>query len=257
MTIENGNIPLFFQFYLSIRNEIIRGDLQPGDRIPAIDELVKQYGVSQSSIIKALTLLEEAGFIHKKQRIGIHVCNNPVRVISELSPSLGEEVKKLTTLKRKVISAEWILPPKRVIHYFKKDKNNILKDGKIFLMRRLLTSTKESWRRRLSDLYIPAFLYDKVFLDSELDIVVLEKVLNTDTLGYGMITSIENIHPWNCDVKTARYLRIPNGTPIFQTTIRFYSANEELLWISEAYTTAQTIVRKVQTKGPKKKKQKS
>jgi len=50
MTIQDGNIPLFFQFYLTLKNEIHLGDRQPGERIPTIVELHKEYGVSQITV---------------------------------------------------------------------------------------------------------------------------------------------------------------------------------------------------------------
>jgi GntR family transcriptional regulator len=249
MTIESGNISLFFQFFLTIRNEIVRGDRQPGERLPTVEQLSKQYGISIPSILKALTLLEQAGLVTKKQGVGIHVCDNPVHPVSKLSSSLSEELKKIKSLKHKIISAEWIDPPKRISYVFRQNLN-ALKKGKIFRIRRVWKSKKESWRRRLSDVYVPAFLHSDIFKNSETDVIVLKKIFETDEYASEAIKSIETIYPWNCDVEMARYLEIPDGIPIFQTTNRYYAESGKLLWIGEAYTTASAVVRELQIEGP-------
>jgi GntR family transcriptional regulator len=256
MTIENGNIPLFFQFYLRIRNDIIRGDLQPGERIPTIDQLVQDYDMSQSSILKGLTLLERAELIQKKRSIGIHVRKNIGPVVAGFSPSLNEELNLLKAQKRRLISAKWIEPPKRTVHFFKQN-HDVFKDGKIFRIRRIWTLKKNLRWRRLSDVYLPYFLHRDIIKGKKVDLIFIQEVLNSDIYGAGKIISIETIHPWFCDAKLSQYLKIPNGTPIFQQTIRNYSEDQRLLWINEIYPTSQTLIREMQTVGSKNKKNRS
>ncbi len=75
-TFREGNIPLYFQFYLMIRNNILLGEIEPGTRIPTIDELNRIFQVSHATIRKALALLEKNRLIIKKRGTGIMVREN-------------------------------------------------------------------------------------------------------------------------------------------------------------------------------------
>ncbi|MBW2370232.1 MAG: GntR family transcriptional regulator, partial [Deltaproteobacteria bacterium] len=244
-TIKDGHIPLFFQFYLELKNEIDLGDRLPGERIPTIIELHKEYGVSQITVRKALALLQEAGLITKKQRRGIFVCQDLDRVITSHSRSYHDEMKRLETLTRQLISSEWIVPPRRIKLLFE-GKPGVFRDGRIFHMQRLWISKKETWRRRLTNVYVPAILYDKIAPDGQTDFVVLEEIGKIKkSLGIPKtITSIETIYPWLCDAQASMFLSLPDGTPIFQRTWKHYAPTGELVWMSESLTTANSIVRK-------------
>ena len=245
MTIQDGNIPLFFQFYLKLKNEIHLGDRLPGERIPTIEALHQAYGVSQITVRKALVLLQQAGLITKKQRRGIFVCRDLDRVITSHSRSYHDEINRLETLTRRLISSEWIEPPRRITLLFN-GQPNVLRDGRIFRMRRLWISKKEIWRRRLTDVYVPANLYDKIAPDGRSDFVVLEELVKIKKLLPTLegLNNTETIYPWICDVESSTFLGLPDGTPIFQRTWKHYTPTGELVWMSESLTTANSIVRK-------------
>ena len=73
MEFKEGNIPLYFQFYLKIKNDILLGEIEPGSRMPNIEGLHDQYGVSHATVRRALALLEKEGLIIKKRGLGIIV----------------------------------------------------------------------------------------------------------------------------------------------------------------------------------------
>ena len=54
----------------------MNGQLQPGDKLPTEEDLVKQFGVSQITIRNALSNLERDGLIVRNRHFG-HVARNP------------------------------------------------------------------------------------------------------------------------------------------------------------------------------------
>ncbi|MGW0808964.1 FadR/GntR family transcriptional regulator [Nonomuraea sp. NPDC002799] len=47
----------------SIRSQIARGELQPGDRFPAEDELMEVFGIARTTLREALRILESEGLV--------------------------------------------------------------------------------------------------------------------------------------------------------------------------------------------------
>lgn len=62
--------------YQSIKNDIETGVLQPGSKLQAERELVKEYGVSRSSIREAIKLLATTGHVVTETRKGTFISQN-------------------------------------------------------------------------------------------------------------------------------------------------------------------------------------
>ncbi len=54
----------------SLRNLIVEGQLQPGDRLPSEKVLAAQWGVCRMTAHRAMSELEREGFVHRKRRVG-------------------------------------------------------------------------------------------------------------------------------------------------------------------------------------------
>lgn len=73
-TVDPGNpLPLYFQVYTSLSERIKSGEFNPGDVLPAERQLVKDYGVSRITIVKALDLLERDHLIERQHGRGTFV----------------------------------------------------------------------------------------------------------------------------------------------------------------------------------------
>lgn len=73
-----------------IKNLIMAGKLQPGDKLPPERSLAAALGVGRSSLREAINVLETMGFVEKRKRKGIFVrsisapiLSNPLRTILE------------------------------------------------------------------------------------------------------------------------------------------------------------------------------
>ncbi len=53
------------------------GYLKAGDRLPTVRALEKQYRVSRNTVLQALTLLEEQGYVQRRQGAGVFVSDYP------------------------------------------------------------------------------------------------------------------------------------------------------------------------------------
>lgn len=54
----------------TLKQEMRSGKIRPGDKIPSENELSATYGVSRHTVRKALSILQNAGFIHTEQGLG-------------------------------------------------------------------------------------------------------------------------------------------------------------------------------------------
>ena len=59
-----------------LKNEIVNGNLQKGDKLPSIRDLVEQYGVNKDTVQRALRSLKEESFIYAVNKSGYYVLKN-------------------------------------------------------------------------------------------------------------------------------------------------------------------------------------
>jgi len=56
-----------------VRAKIGAGELVPGDHLPAVPDMAKDYGVSRTTILKALAILRDDGLVYTVPRWGTFV----------------------------------------------------------------------------------------------------------------------------------------------------------------------------------------
>jgi GntR family transcriptional regulator len=69
--------PDYMRIASDIRNQIDRGVLAAGDRLPSINALTVQYGVSSISVRNALLSLQAEGLAEGRPGVGIFVTGAP------------------------------------------------------------------------------------------------------------------------------------------------------------------------------------
>ncbi|HUD28473.1 MAG TPA: GntR family transcriptional regulator, partial [Novosphingobium sp.] len=79
---RDAAIPLYHQIYLTLRDEITRGDRPFGSPVPTEMELAENYDVSRITARRALDELATGGFVARRRRLGTHVifrtANKPI-----------------------------------------------------------------------------------------------------------------------------------------------------------------------------------
>ena len=59
-----GKLPIYEQLYNGISRLISSGELEPDERLPAVREVAKQFGINPNTVQKSYSQLEQAGLIY-------------------------------------------------------------------------------------------------------------------------------------------------------------------------------------------------
>lgn len=70
---KTSKLPIIKQIYQQIRNRILEGRLQVGDKLPSTRDLSKDLGVSRNVVLEAYDLLFAEGYVKTKQGNGTFV----------------------------------------------------------------------------------------------------------------------------------------------------------------------------------------
>ncbi|QSO47631.1 FadR/GntR family transcriptional regulator [Alicyclobacillus mengziensis] len=81
-----------------LEQQIREKSLQPGDRLPTIDQLAIQYGVGKSTIREALSQLKARGLIQPRQGEGTFVSQDAKGALSNIPLSLSGDPGELIQL---------------------------------------------------------------------------------------------------------------------------------------------------------------
>lgn len=69
MATENGTTK-YFQLMDRLKQQIISGEIKPGEKLPSENELSKAYGISRHTVRKALKILENDGYVEAQHGRG-------------------------------------------------------------------------------------------------------------------------------------------------------------------------------------------
>lgn len=98
----DNNIPIYLQLVSLIKNDIIKGTLSPGEKLPSIRDLAVTYKVNPNTVGKALSELENINLIYTERTNGKYVSSD-ISLINkykeEYAASLTEEyINKMINL---------------------------------------------------------------------------------------------------------------------------------------------------------------
>lgn len=95
------DIPIYRQLVDKLRVAVKKGELQPGDRLPTVQELADRLGVAKGTIKRAYDELGNMGVLEKIQGRGTFVCYQPTNSGSRKEQAMGaidELLQKLEEL---------------------------------------------------------------------------------------------------------------------------------------------------------------
>lgn len=87
MVDRNSAVPLYYQVANYLREQIQKGILKPGDRIPSEWELVKEFNISRQTARQAISELVAEGWIFRRAGKGSFVATPKIN--SQLSTMIG------------------------------------------------------------------------------------------------------------------------------------------------------------------------
>lgn len=68
-----GPVPVWIQVYTLLRKRILDGEFQPGRALPSRKSIGQQYGVAESTAVKAIRRLADEGMVEGVQGRGTFV----------------------------------------------------------------------------------------------------------------------------------------------------------------------------------------
>ncbi|AGF57316.1 GntR family transcriptional regulator [Clostridium saccharoperbutylacetonicum] len=91
-----SSTPIYEQIQLGIKELILKGALQGGDKIPSVREMAALLTINPNTISKAYGELERAGIIETLRGRGTYVVDNFNRKVDEKKmQNISEELKKI------------------------------------------------------------------------------------------------------------------------------------------------------------------
>jgi GntR family transcriptional regulator len=111
---RNSSTPLHVQLAERLRQLIISGEYQPGERLSPEKELVDRFGLSRVTVRNGLALLEREGWILKRQGLGTFVCNPIEQDLTSLQTVSEVAHAKGIITDTRLLSFGPVIPPKQV-----------------------------------------------------------------------------------------------------------------------------------------------
>ena len=78
---SGSGVPPYLQLVHQVRQAVLLGYLEDGDRLPMIREAVEQLGINPNTVSKAYRQLEQEGLISAKPGVGTFVTGAPPAAI--------------------------------------------------------------------------------------------------------------------------------------------------------------------------------
>lgn len=82
MTIEfDNNLPIYLQIMNYLKREIVRGSLQPGDKIPSVRELAAELQINPNTVQRTFQELEREGIVETRRGLGRYVTSEGSKIM--------------------------------------------------------------------------------------------------------------------------------------------------------------------------------
>lgn len=153
--------PKYAQLVTELKRRIEAGQYPPGQMLPSEHQLIAEFSVSRPTVVAALRVLREEGWIEARQGKGRFVRGRPV--LSTLEHVRAGQLRLAgpeVDLAGEVIEAGSVVPTKRVSALL-----DVPASGRVFLRRRLLTYQDEP--SELLSLWLPLELSEGTDLTSD------------------------------------------------------------------------------------------
>lgn len=119
---KTEGVALYIQVREALREEINKGVLEPGQKLPAEDELATQFGVSRMTVRQGITDLTDEGVLYRRRGIGtfvaqFHVERDHNRLTSFFETAQAEGFEsEVRLLSREVIPAKLMVAKALALH---------------------------------------------------------------------------------------------------------------------------------------------
>lgn len=104
-----GKLPIYEQLYNGISQLISSGELLPDERLPAVREVAKQFGINPNTVQKAYVQLEQSGLIYSIPAKGSYVSAEKDAAAAVKSEALRKAEQEMRRAYRAGVNKEEII----------------------------------------------------------------------------------------------------------------------------------------------------
>ncbi|AFQ44939.1 GntR family transcriptional regulator [Desulfosporosinus meridiei] len=205
---KSSVIPIYYQLFKLIEEQIRKGDLKPGESLPTEHEISLRFEISRMTVRRAIAELVSAGMVYAQQGRGTFVATPKLdNIVFELN-DFNQEIKerglncKSTLLEAKIIRADKEL----------REKFQVGEESKRFLYFRTVFSAEDE---RLSyEVKYTIYSKSRPILESELKDPSLPGLIATHT-EYVPMSAKKVLQVSVCTEEEAAILGIAPNSPVF------------------------------------------
>jgi GntR family transcriptional regulator len=202
---KNSPIPIYYQLEEHIKELIEKGELMPGDALPAEREYAEKYQISRMTVRQAFTKLVNEGYLYRLQGKGTFVSDRKIEQGLHGLTSFTEDMK-----------ARGLVPGSKLIHFEIipaslqiASQLSIQENGPVYEIKRI----------RLAD-NVPMAL-ETNYISANLIKGLTEQIVNQslyayieEQLNFKIDHASQVIESSNASEQEAAYLKINKGAPI-------------------------------------------
>ena len=225
---RSSAVPLYFQIYQQLLEQIRSGILQPGQPIPSEPELASSLRVSRMTARQAVKALCDAGATYSQRGLGTFVSGRKQMKTStellsftqETTASGGRPASRVLAFEETRAEGE----VQQALHLGPK--------GKVFRLKRVRIA--DSTPMSIEESFLPAKLCPR--LTENLDPRTSLYQVLADRYGIRMAAADEVVEAALAHAEEARLLQIKKGSPVFELTrISYAESNQPVEFVRSTY----------------------
>jgi len=201
-------IPRYVKIRESLRDQILSGELERGQKLPSEDELAAQYGVSRMTVRQGISELIDDGLLYRRHGVGTFVSFPHIeRDHSRLSNFFDNSNIQGIDAKSTILNIE-VVPARAKIA-----QALVLETGEPVIRIKTLRQADDIIIT-LHDAYIPQHLFPEL-IDKETEILDVQNLWSRfEQYGYPVNRAVQRLEAHLADPKLAELLQIKTGAPI-------------------------------------------
>ncbi len=201
----------YVEVYKDIKNKIQKGIYKPWEGLEGEEMLCSLYGISRTTIRKAMAKLKQDGYIHSRQGSGIFV--NPPEFYEEKNlTTLSERIDKDDNIENIILEFNEIDASEELSEMF-----NLRTEKKLYHYKRLRRIN--GIPQVLEETYMPQYLF-KDFSEDKAKGSILKYM--EEECGYIISHDLKNISAINIDKELSELLCIDEGQATLQIDHKVY-----------------------------------
>lgn len=219
MAAHDGASPKYERLVRVLRSRIEDGTYLPGVLLPSQHDLVREFGVSRPTVIEALRVLRQEGWIETQPARGSFVRGRMTRSMTKTEQPGQEMLERAESdVSAELLQAGIVVAPPRVSTLL-----DLPPGSKAFLRQYLLSDSDEAIE--LVSAWFPLDLASGTDLASPEPLTEGIRRHLQQRKGVRLDHAVERVLARAASVDEATALKVPQGSPVLNVVVTGYDAN--------------------------------